>query len=156
MFKNIAAIALSGVIALTSLTPTMAEANGHNRTNISQDELIGGLIFGAIALYALSEASKDNKAKPVRPPKPKPPHYGNKPGNGHGHHANKRKKLPTACLRKTSNTKGPKQFFGRQCLRENFGGYNRLPRACFSEFRTTRGWRVGFGPRCLRNNGYRW
>jgi len=167
MFKKLAAFALSGVIAVTSLTPTMAEANNYNRNNISQDELIGGLIFGAIALYALSEASKNNKksskksskkTEPVRLPHPRPPHAGSKPGHGHGHHAGHghRKTLPTACLRRTSGGQGPAYFFGRKCMRENFRGYNNLPRACFREFRTPRGHRVGFGPRCLRRNGYSW
>lgn len=171
MFKKLATCALSltlsGVIAVTSLTPTMAEANTYNRNNISQDELIGGLIFGAIALYALSEASKNKKSsksaskktEPVRLPKPKPPHSGHKPGHGHGHyagHGGHRKALPTSCLRRTSGNHGPNHFFGRKCLRETYRGYNHLPRACFSEFRTTRGWRVGFGPRCLRRNGYTW
>ncbi|WP_147126244.1 hypothetical protein [Shimia ponticola] len=167
MFKKLAAFALSGVIAVTSLTPTMAEANNYGRNNnVSQDELIGGLIFGAIALYALSEASKNNKKssqksskkrEPVRLPKPNPPRWDER-GHGNGHHAGRghRKALPTACIRRTSGGQGPAYFFGRKCMRENFRGYNNLPRRCFREFRTPRGYRVGFGPSCLRRNGYTW
>lgn len=159
MIKKFAAFALSGILAATSLAPTQAQARN---TNLSQEEVISGLIFGALALYAISETAKNNKgkaqSKPKAKPKPKPkpiPHpkpprkIKPKPPAYSMH-------LPAKCGRSTLPGHKPSWFFGRKCLAKNYVGFHRMPDRCFRQFETRRGTRVGLGPRCLRRAGYTW
>lgn len=135
MFKPIAALLLSGVIAVTSLAP--------NETQAADSEDLAKILFGALVVYGISEAVRDNrrsssssKGRVVRPV---------------------RRKLPAGCIRTHRQHFGEKRtVFGNQCLKKNYRSYARLPDRCFRRFETVRGTRVGWGPRCLRRAGFNW
>ncbi|MEL7301582.1 MAG: hypothetical protein AAFM92_14470 [Pseudomonadota bacterium] len=139
MLKPFAALLLSGVIAVTSLSPTPARA--------ADGEDLAALLFGALILYGIAEAAKDDRRKKAatatRQVRPQP---------------NLAKRLPKHCIRATAahGRGGPPQFFGYRCLRTSFPHYAKLPEQCFRRFATAQGPRPGFGPRCLRRAGFVW
>ena len=139
MFKPFAAIVMSGVLAVTSLTATATQAD----TN----EDLAKLLLGALIIYGIKEAvddRNDRKTNPYVQPTPKPV-------------VRNYKELPRTCIIHHRQHHGElRKVFGNRCLRNNFQHYAYLPDRCYRRFETLRGTRVGWGPRCLRREGYTW
>lgn len=117
----------------------------------ASDEDVAGFLAGLIVLGTIAAAlnSKDKKREVVTEP---PRAYREKPRK-HRRHA---RQLPSECLRVAwvDNTKV--RYFGRKCLKRNYGNVQNLPRFCRTRIERSNG-RVakGFNARCLRQEGYR-
>ncbi|MEM6276361.1 MAG: hypothetical protein AAF714_05385 [Pseudomonadota bacterium] len=138
MMKPFAALLLSGVLAVTSLTATSAAAD-------STSDDLAKLLLGALVLYGIKEAVDDRRKVTVTPsPAPQPV-------------ISSKKRLPRHCIRTHSGFRGEtRTVFGNRCLRNNYRHYASLPERCFRRFETVRGVRAGWGPKCLNRTGFIW
>lgn len=137
MMKPFAALLLSGVLAVTSLSATSAAANSTN-------EDLAKLLLGALVLYGIKEALDDRKSVKVTPtPVPKP--------------VISSKKLPRRCIVTFHGFRGDRRtVFGNRCLHQNYRHYSSLPDRCFGRYETLRGTRTGWEPKCLHRTGFIW
>ncbi|MEL6914809.1 MAG: hypothetical protein AAFP13_09935 [Pseudomonadota bacterium] len=163
--KPFSALILSGVLAVTSLTPAPARA--------ADGEDLAKLLLGALVLYGIADAVQDNRRKETARKAPAPQQKAVEPAprlrhggvitpagpRGHRqHHGGARRAfLPVSCILHHQRWDGThRTVFGNQCLRKNYRHYASLPQNCYRRFDTVRGNRVGWGPRCLRRAGYTW
>ena len=148
MFKPVAALLLSGVIAVTSLAPTQSHA--------SDADDIARFVIGALVLYGIADAidnQNDKKRTQAAAAKKKKESEAAK----RARLAKARKTLPSSCLLTHRQRHGEtKTVFGNKCLKHNFRHYASLPDRCFRRFDTVRGKRVGWGRKCLKREGYSW
>lgn len=64
--------------------------------------------------------------------------------------------LPSECLRSVRSQNGIYRFFGKNCLKQNYGHFGSLPRECKVKFTAHNSKkREGFGVRCLNRQGYK-
>ncbi|MEM6479866.1 MAG: hypothetical protein AAF647_12615 [Pseudomonadota bacterium] len=153
MYRSFAALVLSGVLAVTSLSPTQAHAD--NRENLAK------FLVGAIVLYGIADAVNDNKRKSPSVTRHAPKtvyHHTHRPAPKKKHAAPARRKhLPAGCVLTHRQHYGEKRtVFGNRCLKNNYRHYASLPNQCFRRFDTVKGVRVGWGRPCLRRAGYSW
>lgn len=135
MTRKLLATVLAASLSLTSVASTPAVA--------ADEEEIARFLLGASALFLIGRAIEDNntQTRSVRPtvdPRPRV----------------NRRALPAECLRRISTNDGPRRYFGKRCLRNNYRHVASLPDRCERLFRTDNGNRRGYGARCLRNRGY--
>ena len=154
MFRQIAALAFSGVLAVTSLAPT--------QTRAADADDIAKLVLGALVIYGISEGIRDNRT-PSQPQvvtkKPtRTPHY-KFPDTARSvlPHRPEVRYLPRYCfLTHQVSHRETRKVLGIQCLQRNYRAYAHLPQQCYRRFHTVKGPRVGWAPRCLRRAGYTW
>ncbi|MGB0959797.1 MAG: hypothetical protein ACPGVK_06045 [Halocynthiibacter sp.] len=142
MFKSGLRTLMAAVIAVTSLSPTFAQAGGRK----SNQDAIGALIFGALAIYAISEIAKKDDPPVVAKPRPKPKAK-RKPRRN-------RFVIPARCLRRFETPNGIRRGVRTPCM-ERRAPWVELPKKCRFRIWTDKGRRVMYGKRCLRRNGYR-
>ena len=142
MFKSGFAFILSAVMVVTNLAPATAQAAGHK----SNEDAIGALLFGALAIYAISEISKKDKPPvaaythknaPKAKRKPRPNRY----------------VIPARCLRRFETHNGIRRGVKARCV-DRFAPRVSLPDRCLRRLRTVNGKRMIYGKKCLRKNGY--
>lgn len=132
--KTFTAGILAATLALTSITPTRANA----------DVTEGDAIVGIITLLLLGAALSDNNNVTIEPRTVQPPR-------------NNWRILPAECRRTFETRRGDRvRMFTRRCMQNNYRHVDRLPDDCFVRIRTDRGERrQGWRARCLRNAGFR-
>lgn len=177
--KRFAAYAMSAVIAVTSVLPTTASAQtyqyGQRQQQLSQQDLVGGLILGAVGLFVLSEIAEDKREKEraadaaARKKAAKAAarkHAAKEEAARKAAERAKPKKakakphrriLPISCIRHVSDVRGrTHRLFARKCMNKNYRPIYQLPRNCYAVVRTHKGNVAGWAPRCLRKHNYVW
>ncbi|MEM1235993.1 MAG: hypothetical protein AAGI10_03410 [Pseudomonadota bacterium] len=156
MTKFIAALILSALMALTSLTPQQALA--------ADGEAIAGLLIGALVLYGIADAIDDRNEREAKE-KAREAHEAHRAREASRVAEAKRRErarkarfnLPSNCIRTHEKRSGEKRrVLGNRCLQNNFRHYADLPDRCFRRINTVRGTRAGWGMKCLRREGYSW
>lgn len=174
MLKSLTAAVLAGTIAITGMTATPAQANGHRNDDLT------GLIFGLAAVGIAAKLIHDNNQKKKRKaaahaaqqqhvyrhhpqpqysqPKRQPREiYGEVIGKPrHAQPRHDRREVPATCIRRIRTDNGRTvRLLGRPCLERNGVNTARLPNRCertlHLEHRSVPSW----SRRCLINNGYR-
>ena len=119
------------------------------------ERLLGGLLFGAVALMALGKALENDKKATIVTTKPKPkttPIPATKPKPKH----RSWKVLPAQCFDRVHTGEGRKGIFGGRCLRQNYDSFYRLPESCRTRIETRHSHpRRGYSANCLRAKGFR-
>ncbi|KAA9005966.1 hypothetical protein [Histidinibacterium aquaticum] len=161
MFRKMTAFALSGVLATTSLLPSVAAANELTTQNTqrewTQQDTIGAILFGLGALAVVNQLSKDDDDDDDDDDKKKREEARDdrddrdvqvRPGRGHGRdHANRGHRdqrgrhegrrfdpyaIPGRCLRNINLADGGSiRLFTRNCLREAGVRVQQLPDVCY-------------------------
>lgn len=164
MTKRLIATVLAGVLALTSVPATPAQAN---------DDL-GKLLAAGTAIFIIGkvieqESKKSSRKKevhhhhyrpaPVKKKKKVHRHYApapvHKKKKAHRHHHGHRAaRLPGYCLTQVNGWDGPRKILSGRCIRNNYDYADSLPRNCRRHVETYQGLRRGWAPHCLRKHGY--
>lgn len=133
MRKQLIALSTGCAIALAGLS-TPAAAN---------EDDIGALVFGALALFVLGEIIEDElDDRPSNPPLR--PNIQPAPNNI----------LPASCIRVHNTDHGRVRLLGQRCLNRTAPQKAALPQNCHRRVVTHNGVRRGYKPRCLRRHGY--
>ena len=107
MLRNVTALLLSAVIALTSLQPTAAEA--------ADADDVARLLLGALVVYGIAEAIDDNRKSPKSSNKTVKKKQVGKPGK-HRFRGVVPKRLPRHCVRTHKLHYGKAHtVFGHRC-----------------------------------------
>ncbi|SLN34960.1 hypothetical protein [Pseudooctadecabacter jejudonensis] len=130
--KTLTAGVLAVSLALTSLSPTQAQAS------FSEEDAVVGILTLLLLGAAIHNSRDNGNDRPRVDP-------------------NAWKVLPDQCLRQTTRRNGNSiRFFGQRCMNNNYAYVSRLPQACHVRFRNENGQRrQGWRARCLRNEGFR-
>jgi len=135
--KSLTAGVLAASLALTSLTPTRADA--------WSDEDVAVGVITLLLLGAAIHNSRSNDTPAPAPP-PQPPRE-----------TREWRVLPVDCLRNATRRNGNTiRYFGQRCLNNNYAHVSRLPERCHVRFRNANDQRrQGYRAGCLRNEGFR-
>ncbi|MCF2906200.1 hypothetical protein L0666_14485 [Octadecabacter sp. CECT 8868] len=128
---------LAGSLAITSLTPSSAQAG------MSEEE-----VFGLLSLLVIGAAIHNSRNDDPAPS----PQVNRTPRGESTRHV-----LPSNCRRDIeTRRRGTVRMFTQRCLNNNYRHVDRLPQACHIRVRTENGQqRQGYSARCLRNAGFR-
>jgi hypothetical protein len=144
MFRTLAAIALSGALALTPLTAGPAQA-------LDERDILGilaGVAALAIIKNELDDREEEKRAAAAAAQRNKQ-HY-NRTWNHHRHRV-----LPGQCRFRLEDRQGRlRNVIGPRCLRRNGVHLANLPSRCLRDVRTTRGFREAYVARCLKREGW--
>ena len=121
------------------------------------ERLLGGLLFGAVALMALGKALENDKQATTVTAKPKPkPTTQTIPTTRPKPKDRSWKVLPSQCFDRLRTREGRKGIFGGRCLRQNYDSFYRLPQQCRTRIETRHGHpRRGYSVNCLRAKEFR-
>jgi hypothetical protein len=135
MARRLLSTVLAASLALTSVSTVPAQA--------ADQEEIARFILGASALFLIGRSLEDNndRRQTVRRTVDPRPQIN-------------RKALPSDCLRRARTNDGPRRFFGKRCLKNQYRYTASLPDRCERLFRTNNGKRRGYAANCLRKRGY--
>lgn len=140
MRKTILNITLAGAVAIAGFGASPAVAR--------DNELLGQVLFGAIALGILGAAINDKNQK--RNQATVQTHQ----NPTHTSH-NNRKVLPAQCVRRHRTDQGRVRLANQRCLKRNDVRVNRLPDRCHMRIETRRNEiRRGFHVGCLKRRGF--
>lgn len=144
MLKKFTMTTIAAAVALTGMTAAPVQANNN--------EDLAKFLFGAVAIYAITQGVQNNKTtstsrvhrtKPhVEPKRPKRPTY------------KRIAPLPVQCLARFETAQGTQRYFGQSCLSKRYSDYRALPKKCETTIWSSRGKRDVFSPRCLKQNGF--
>lgn len=156
MLKKFTMTTMAAAVAFTGMTAAPVQANNN--------EDLAKFLFGAVAIYAITQGVKHEKSTstskvhPTRPhtdTKRPAPHSKPKHPTPHKHPTYARiTPLPVQCLAQFETAHGTQRYFGQSCLRERYVGYRILPKNCETTIWSSRGKREVFSPRCLKENGF--
>jgi len=129
--KTLTAGVLAASLALTSLTPT--------RANAWSDEEVA---VGVITLLLLGAAIHNNRNQETDPSRRVTRDW---------------RVLPVDCLRNATRRNGNTiRYFGQRCLNNSYAHASRLPSRCHVRFRNANDQRRrGYRADCLRSEGFR-
>lgn len=158
MFKSFTASAFAAALAITPITATPSLA-------WSEEDTLAAVIFGAAALYILSEANDNDGPVPVNTTTTHSHSHGvththahSHSGHAHdGNHQYSQKVLPPRCQRKTfkvgNNTGAHQTYFLESCLKKANATAG-LPSQCKVTITTPEGKRGAYAATCLSRHGY--
>lgn len=144
--KTFIAAVLSAALMITGLSAPRAHA--------LDEDAIGALLFGGLALAVIGAAVADNKKKKKDKPKYtyEPPKH-EKPTKAKKH--KNKSWLPSHCSRRFETRKGKViQAYGQRCLYRAEYPAHRLPEKCYFQARGANRPISGYRTNCLDRNGY--
>ena len=155
MMKSLIAGATALSLTFASVSP--AQADGLDR------EDVGKLLFGLVAIAAVSAAIENNRQDDDRPAATQAhtPRNGswadlNRPQHRPDNRLSERHlTLPAQCVQTVDTRFGPLRMVGERCLERNYRFAADLPARCEVRVYSDRGPRSGYDPLCLREQGYR-
>ncbi|MBO9397942.1 hypothetical protein J7399_06170 [Shimia sp. R9_1] len=149
--KTFIAAVLSAALVITGLSAPRAHA--------LDEDAIGALLFGGLALAVIGAAVADHKDdkkekprytyQPSKPEQPKKPKKAKKAKHKH------KSWLPSHCSKRFETHRGKViQAYGQRCLfRAEYPAY-RLPEKCYFQARGKHRTISGYRTNCLDRNGY--
>ena len=153
--KSLSAVAISSLLAVTSLTASATAARADGRD-------VAGVLFGLGALYVVGRAIQERRderragaavAAPAPAPAAPNTHTGGARGNGHRNHA---LIAPAGCFVEGHDRVTHRYYRGyvARCMQNNVARPGSLPPQCVTRVTTNRGMRNIYAGRCLAQNGW--
>ena len=150
------------VAGVTALSLTLASAIPAQAQGLDRED-VGKLLFGLVAIAAVSAAIENNQRREQSTPETRAHERRtgswadlNQPLPRHDNRRDERRlTLPSECLRTVETRFGDLRLFGQRCLERNYRFVADLPERCEVRVYSDRGPREGYDPLCLREQGYR-
>ncbi len=151
------------VAGVTALSLTLASAAPVQANGLDRED-VGKLLFGLVAIAAVSAAIENNQRRENETAATQAhstPRNGgwaglNRPQPRHDNRRDERRMTPPYdCLRTVETRFGDLRLFGQRCLERNYRYAADLPERCEVRVYSDNGPRNGYDPLCLREQGYR-